>query len=918
MTPHIGRSLRRLRDLVAWQARDRDIDQEIRFHLDALTRQYITAGMSETDARLAARRQFGSVLQMKERGHDVRGTGAVEQAARELRHASRRLLRAPGFTLAAVLTLALAIGANVAIFTVVHRVVLNPLPYPESDRLVQLEHGVPRINIPSGIGLTAGLYYQYRDRARTIDGVAVYRVGESTLGGEREPERVRLARTTASLASVLGVPPEEGRWFTHDEDVPGAPQVAVVSHGLWMRRYGGHPSAVGQSLILDGVPTEIVGIMPPSFAFPDPSIDVWVPSQMSPAVGFGLPFSQQGVARLRHGTELSQLRAELDAIIRNLPNVFADDPGVLSNAGVGGLSSAPVYLKDAIVGNIRRALWILLAAVGVVLLVACANVANLFLVRSEGRQREIAVRRALGANGPGIARFFFAESLLLSIGGGVLGLLLASGAVRVLVAIGPATLPRLSEVRLDGLVIAFAAVMSVVVGVSFGAIPLWRTSFGPDSLRDSGRSLTADRRRHRVRHILMGAQVALALVLVLGSALMVRSFLNLRAYDPGFEPSSALTFTIGLPQRGYETRDAVVMAHSRILDALAMLPGVRAVAASTGLPLSTRCFGNSILIEGRPRASAGSAPTVANLCAIAHDYVGAMGLRLRRGRTMTRDDVERREPAVLVNDAFVTRHFPQEDPIGKRIRSNAPPSPTARKGSDGTLTWDGAPPWLTIAGVVGNTPFRALAEPNPAPIVYMPMSLAGGPDIPSIAMLGPNVSSLSYIVRSTGDTAALLPSIRRAVDGVDSGLAVSQVRELADVVEEGSAQMAFTMALLTIAAGVALLLGVVGIYGVVSYVVTQRIGEIGVRLALGAAPHGVVSMIVRKGLTVSLAGTAAGVGIALAGGRLVEALLYDVSPRDPRIFAATTAGVLVVALLACWVPARRAAGVSPVEALRAE
>jgi predicted permease len=903
--------------MVAWQARDRDIHQEMTFHLDSLTREYIRGGMPEAEARLAARRQFGSVAQLTERGHDIRGAGPFEAVGRELRHAARRLLRAPGFTLASVLTLTLAIGANVSIFTVVHRVVLNPLPYPESGRLVEIEHGVPRVNVQSGIGLTAGLYHQYLDRARTIDSVAVYRVGESTLGGEREPERIRLARTTASLTSVLGVPPVEGRWFTHDEEVPGAPQVAVVSHGVWMRRFGGLLSALGQTLLLDGVPTEIVGVMPPSFAFPDPRIDVWVPYQLSRAAGFGLPYSLTGVARLRDDAGLADLRNELDAIIADLPNVYPGDPGVLGNVQ-GGLRSAPLHLKDAIVGNIGRALWIVLAAVGVVLLVACANVANLFLVRSEGRQREIAVRRALGANGPGIARFFLAESLLLSAAGGALGLLFAWGAVRVLVALGPATLPRLGEVRPDGVVIGFAAAISLLVGVSFGAIPLWRTSSGIESLHESGRSRGADRRRHRARNALMGAQVALALVLLVASALMVRSFLNLRAYDPGFEPASAITFRLGMPRSGYATRDTVVSAHSRILDELAALPGVRAVAASTGLPLSPACFGNSILVEGRPVDVDRSAPAAASLCAITHDYVAAMGLRLLRGRNFTRDDVERREPVVLVNEAFVNRSFPQEDPIGKRIRSNAPPPPTARLGVDGRRTWDGAPPWLTIAGVVGNTPFRALAEPNPVPVVYMPMSIAGGPDIPSIAMLGPDVSSMSYVVRSAVDTAALLPSIRRAVDAVDPGLAISQVRELADIVEQGSAQMAFTMALLTIAAGVALLLGVVGIYGVVSYVVAQRIGEIGVRLALGAEPHGVVGMIVRRGLTVSLAGTAAGVGIALAGGRLVEALLYDVSPRDPGIFAATTAGVLLVAVLACWVPARRAAGVSPIQALRAE
>jgi predicted permease len=499
----------------------------------------------------------------------------------------------------------------------------------------------------------------------------------------------------------------------------------------------------------------------------------------------------------------------------------------------------------------------------------------------------------------------------------VAGLALAAAAVRVLVALGPATLPRLGEIRIDGVAFGFAAALSLLAGVSFGAIPMWRGSPGQTSLRESGRSNTVDRSRYRARHALMGAQVALALVLVVASALMVRSFLNLRAFDPGFDASSALTFRVGLPQSGYPTRDAAVSAHDRILDELAAIPGVRAVSASTGLPLSPACFGNSILVQGRPADPERRSPAVAMLCAVTHDYVEAMGVRILRGRALTRDDVERRQPNVLVNRAFVDRFFPQDEPVGKRVRSNAPPTAAARRDLDGTLTWDGAPPWLEIVGVVSNTPLRALAEPNPMPVVYMPMSIAGGPDIPMIAMLGPDVSAMSYVIRTTSSP-ALLPAIRRAVDAVDPGLAIAQVQELRDIVDQGSAQMAFTMVLMTIAAGAALLLGVVGIYGVVSYIVAQRIGEIGVRLALGAEPRGVVRMVVRKGLTVALVGAAAGVSAALASGRFVESLLYNVSPRDPLIFVGTTLTLLAVALLACWLPARRAASVSPIEALRAE
>ena len=911
------RWLRRMRDLLFWTARDRDIGHEMQFHLDALARELMNQGMGEEEARLAARRRFGSLALLKERGHDVRRAGAAEDGVRELQHAMRRLMRTPAFTLAAVITLALAIGANAAIFTVVHRIVLEPLPYPDSDRLVRLDHAFPAINVGAGVGMTAGLYHQYLDRARTLDGVAVYRAGEATIDSGGMPERIRIARTTASLASILRVPAAVGRWFTPAEDAPGAPQVTVLSHGLWLSRYGGDPLVLGRSVVLDGVPTEIVGVMPASFAVPDPRVQAWVPYQLSRAMGYGLPYSQTGVARLRAGAQIAGLRTELNAIIADLPNVYPGEPGVRGTVGEGGLTAAPLHLKDDVVGDISRALWILLAAVGVVLLVACANVANLFLVRSESRQREVAVRRALGASGPRIARFFFAESLLLGVAGGIVGLGLAWAAVSGLVALGPATLPRLGEVRIDGAVVAFTVAISALAALAFGVIPVWRNAPCAAQLRDLGRALTADRRRFRMRHALMGAQVALALILVIGSALMVRSFVNLRALDPGFDPGAVLTFRIGLPERAYPTRDAAVATHYRILDELAAIPGVRAVSATTVLPLREFCFGNSILVEGRSAQRERETPAGGRLCAVSHDHVAAMGLRLRRGRALIRDDVERREAHVLVNEAFANRTFPQEDPIGRRIRSNAPPPQGASPGADGVLTWEGAPPWLTIVGVVANTPLHALAEPTPAPVVYMPMSLAGGPGIPSIAMLGPNISAMSYVVRTTTPPAALTPSIRRAVDAVDPGLAVAQVRELQDIVDEGSAQMAFTMVLLSLAAVVALSLGIVGIYGVISYIVSQRIDEIGVRLALGAEPGGIVRLIVNQGLAVAVIAAAAGAAVALACGRVVESLLYGVNPRYPFIVIAATTAIVAVALVACWLPARRAARVSPVDALRA-
>src|SRR5688572_18566247 len=590
----------------------------------------------------------------------------------EIWQAARRLLRAPIFTLAAALTLALAIGANATIFAVVQRVVLNPLPYPESDRLVRLNHGMARINIPTGIGLTSGLYYQY-ERARTLEGLAIYRAGESTLAGRGEPERIQVVRTTPTLASVLRVPPARGRWFTAEEGTPGAPLVIILSHGLWMRRFGGDAAVLGTSITLDGVPATVIGIMPASFAFPEPRTDAWLPAVISRAIGYGLPYGYIGVGRLRGGATVAEARTELNTLIADLPNVYPGDQGVLGNvAGNGALQSTAITLKEAMVGDISLGLWILLAAVGLVLLVACANVANLFLVRSEARQREVAVRRALGASSGGIARFFLAESMLLSIAGGVVGLILASGAVSVLVAWGPATLPRLEEIRLDTVVIVFTFALSLLAALAFGSIPLVRSAALAGSLNEVGRGNTASRGRHRTRQVLMAGQVALALVLLVASALMVRSFQNLRAFDPGFVARSALTLRIGLPERAYPTRAAAVAGHSAILDRLVAIPGVTAVSASTGLPLADACFGNGILVQGRDVSDDRPLP-LARLCAVSGGHVEAMGMRLLRGRAVDRDDVERGRANVVVNQAFADAVFPIGEPIGQRIRSNAPP-----------------------------------------------------------------------------------------------------------------------------------------------------------------------------------------------------------------------------------------------------
>jgi predicted permease len=598
----------------------------------------------------------------------------------------------------------------------------------------------------------------------------------------------------------------------------------------------------------------------------------------------------------------------LTGLIARLPTVYPDDPATSGIVNRAKLVSVARTLKDAKVGRITRVLWVLLASVAFVLLVACANAANLFLVRSEARQAEIAVRRALGAGRAAVVGYFAAESTLISTMGGALGLALAWGAVRLLVNFSPANLPRLEEISLDWTAVVYSMALTLVAALAFCAIPLWRAAPVATSLHAQGRGNTASRSRHRTRHVLMGTQVALALVLLVASALMVRSFQNLRAIDPGFDPSSALTFRLGLPDREYPDRRAAVAAHQAILDQLAALPGVTRVSASTRIPLADlgRGYSSPIRVEGRPPATQGAIPPIVAFRAVAGGYFEAMGTRILRGRGIDRRDVERRDLVAVINESFVSAYFPNQDPIGARV-------------ARGTNTVNSD--WLTIVGVVPNTPLGALTEATAAgavPEAYLPMSISGRPETPGKSANGPPPTAMSYVVRSVTPPLGLLPSARRAIDTIDANLAIAQLRTLEDLVDGASAQMAFTMTLLAIAAAVALMLGLVGIYGAVSYIVSQRTNEIGVRLALGAEPRGVASMIIRQGALVTLAGIAVGLGAAFAGTRLIEALLYDVSPRDPRVFGTAMLALFAVALVACWLPARRAARVSPIEALRAE
>ena len=712
--------------------------------------------------------------------------GIMDVTTQEVWHAARRLARTPLFTLTAALTLALAIAANASIFTVVNRVVVNPLPYPASDRLIALDYGMPARNVTSGMNSMAWqLYFHLADHARTLQHVAVYDSGAGTLTGGGVPERVQITRATPSLASVLGVQPAVGRWFIEREGVSGAAPATVLSHGLWVRRFGADRSIVGRSITFDGVPTEVIGVMPATFSFPDPRTDMWMAAQSTRANASFL-FTLSGVARLGSGASVESARTEITSLIEDLSRIVPNQRGLISTA---------IPLQESLVGRIARALWTLMAAVALVLLVACANVANLFLVRSETRQREVAIRRALGAGRRSVARYFFAESALLSVVGGVLGFLLAWGGIQLLVAFGPASLPRLEEVRLDIITVGFTIGLTILATAVFGVIPVLRLAPVAPTLHENGRSQSPTRGSHRARQVLMAAQVALALVLLIASGLMVRSFQKLRAVDPGFNPTSSLTFSIGLPQTNYQTRQAAADVHTNILDRLSALPGVSSASATTCLPLAGPCYGNGLRVDGEAPDPNRPRPWVF-FRGVGAGYIEAMGMRLLRGRSLERQDVDRREPVIVINKAFADMYFPGKDPIDQRVMSSSLPSTRP------------APQWLRIVGVVSNTPTIALGERTPWLQMFMPMSIAGGPDIPREALIGPDVTTITFVVRSVTSASDVATAVRTAIAGVDPDLALAQVRTLEEIVDRASDQMTFTMVLLVIAAAVALLLGI--------------------------------------------------------------------------------------------------------------
>ena len=830
--------------------------------------------------------------------------------ARSLAHAARRLRRAPAFSLAAVLTLMLGIGATTAVFSVVNAVVLRPLPYPRSDRLVDLSHtlavsGVTRVD------QSDATYLHYAQANRVFSGVAAYRVtsvnvgqlhGASTAEGARA-ERVAAGRVSASTFLVLGAAPLVGRVLAERDDVPAAPHVVVLGQRLWERKYGGDRSVVGRAIDVDGVAHEVVGIMRADFGLPSTRTDLWVPLRLDPANTASAAFDYRGVARLRDGVSIAMASADLQRLLPEVPVVF---PGRLTVGAITQTRMQSVVrpLRDVVVGDVARVLWVVLGAVSCVLLVACANVMNLVLVRAEQRQHELAVRRALGASRAELVRDQLAEGAILAAAGGMLGLVLGLVGVRVLRSLeGAVDIPRLAELSVDATMLMVAVGVTVLATLLVTAIPALRAASAAawTVLGDSGRAVTAGRGRHRARHALVAAQMALAVVLLTGAGLMARSFARLRAVPAGFETANVSTFRVALPQATYGAPDDPARFIVRALDGIASVPGVAAVAVASKLPLAEESRRDTALfVEDRP-LTAGTMPNVHQVSFVTPGYFRAMGIPLLEGRAFDAPDPARARDEVIVSRALAERYWRGEPVVGKRVRTGP------------------VGPWYTVVGVAGNVRGTGLDEP-PDEMIYFPVVVALGAGQPGGRMGRPlwTPRELAFVARSDRDPAAVSAAVQRVVRALDPGVPTYAVRAMTDILAQAASRTSFTLLLLGIASAVTLVLGAVGIYGVVSYMVSLRTREVAVRLALGAQPAQVRRMVSRQAMVVAGVGIAIGLAGASAVTRVLGALLYGVSPTDPTSMAGAAVLLAMVAAAASWVPARRASRLDPARALRGD
>ncbi len=807
----------------------------------------------------------------------------MESVFKDISYGLRSLLKHKTFTVIAIVTLALGIGANAAIFTVVNAVVLRPLPYHDSEQLAMLWTTKDANQEQS---FSFGDYNDLKSQAQSFSARgAASPLWNFVLSGDGEPEPIQGMYVSANLLELLKVAPEKGRGFTADEDRIGGPPVVIISRGLWERRLGGDPNAVGKTMSISGTTATIVGIMPAQFQFLDPAVELWMPLAQNQFASSARQVRLLSVVgRLNDGVQASAANAELAGIAKRLETAYPD-----SNTGVG-VRLVPLHAQ--VTGKVRPALLLLFGAVGLVLLIACANIINLMLVRSAARHREIAVRTALGAGRLRLLRQLLTESITLSVLGGAAGILVGSWGVNALLALNPIPLPRYNQISVDWTVLAFALGASVVTGIVFGLAPAWQ-SLRVDlnsALKEGGRGAVADSGQRRLSRLLVITEMAMAMVLLIGAGLLLRSFAHLLDVKPGFTTENLLTMQIGLPNASYQEPQKRAAFFQQLETSLRGAPEVASVGIVTRLPLmsSMNNITSFLAIEGR-EVPAGERPEI-DFRRASTSYFQTMGIPLLSGRLVTEQDVTNNSRFVLINEAMAKRFWPGEDPIGKRIS---------------TIVSSGQQiPWQTIVGVVGNVRHMGL-DIEPRPEIYYHTNTQ--------PPFGPVV-----VIRTTSDPKRLISIVRAKIRELDRDVPVSNVNTMEQLVAQSVAQRRFGMFLLGIFALLALVLAAIGIYGVVSYSVTQRTQEIGVRMALGASASDVMKMVLRNGMTLALVGVGLGLVGALGLTRLMSRLLFEVTPTDLTTFALVSAGLIVVALLACYLPARRAMKVDPLEALRYE
>ncbi len=880
--------LARLRALWRRNAIIDEIREEMDAHLDMRTQDFVRQGVPPGEARRAAVSAFGNLAVLQDRGYDVRGAGLLERVAQDVRQAARGLWKEAAFTAVAVFTLALGIGATTAIFSVVYGVLLKPLPFYEPDRLVALYHFAPGFVRGGQVPQGEATYFTYRDHRRVFEEIGLWRTDRVSILRNGAPEEVQALRVTDGTLSLLGVRPELGRLIRGEDDAPDSPFRAVLTYGWWQRAFGGANDVVGQSVVINARPHEIIGVLPASFTFMDTGPDIVLPFRLNRANAAPGGFGPRGVARLKPNVTLAQANDDIARMIPLIVEQFPLSPGMTREMWDGvGLAPNVRPLAEDMIGDMGRPLWILLGTVSLVLLLAWTNVANLLLVRAERRQREFALRGALGASRGRIATALLTEALMLGLAGAGLGVLFAQAGIVLLRRIAPVALPRLDAIGIDAVVLLITLSTSLATSLVFGLVPLTRfRAFNVEALKETGRSTSDTRGRHRMRNALVVAEVALALVLLTVSGLMVRTFVAMRQVQPGFvRPGEVQTFGLALPASVIREPQQVARAYEAIAARLEQVPGVASVGLSNSIAMDGGRGGAPIFVEERPVSGT---PPLRKVKVIAPGYFETMGNPVVAGRSLAWSDLHQATALAIVSSNFAREYWGEPaKAIGKRV---------------GGVPGD----WHEIVGVVGDERSNGVNRPPPI-TVYLPMA-------------GDFVSrNMSYVVRATRVGApGFLRELQQAVWSTSPSVPLGSVRTLDGILAQSMAQTSFATVMLAIAASVALLLAVVGVYGVVSYIATERTHEVGIRMALGAQRGNVLGLFLRQGLALTLTGVVLGIGVAVLLTPVMSALLYGVGPTDPATYAVVAIALMAVTLFATYLPARRASGVEPVIALRSQ